>query len=97
MVTIAHPVPSRLSIQPKVLGWSAGVGFLASLLALLTINVTENGLLVQDQSVFDWVTGWDFPGLSSLFGVVTFLTSSKAGLIYGPLSVIISSADRQDP
>ena len=88
MVTIAHPVPSRLSIQPKVLGWSAGVGFLASLLALLTINVTENGLLVQDQSVFDWVTGWDFPGLSSLFGVVTFLTSSKAGLIYGPLSVI---------
>ena len=88
MATIAQPVSSRPSIQPRVLGWLAGAGFLATLLALLTINVTENGLLVQDKSILDWVSGWDFPGMSSLFGVVSFLTSSKAGLIYGPLGII---------
>ena len=89
MASLTYPASSRTSVPPMVLGWVAAAGVLATLLAFLTANVIDNRLLIQDQSVLDWVTGWDFPGLSGLFGVVSFLTSSKAGFVYGPLGILI--------
>lgn len=87
MATITYPIPSGSSIQLRMLGWMAGVGLLAALLAILTISVIENRYLAQDNALMDWVTGWDFPGLSALFGSVSLLTGAKAGLIYGPLGI----------
>ena len=72
-----------------VLGWVTAAGLLATLLAFLTANVMDNRLLIQDQSVLDWVSGWDFPGLSSLFGLVSFFTGAKAGLAYGLLGIVV--------
>ena len=89
MASLTYPASSRTSIPPMVLGWVAAAGVLATLLAFLTANVIDNRLLIQDQTVQDWVTRWDLPGLSELFGVVSFLTSSKAGFVYGPLGIVI--------
>lgn len=35
-----------------------------------------------------WIAGWDLRGLTTFFDVVSFVTSSKAGFIYGPLGII---------
>ena len=87
MATIAYPIPSGSSIHFRVLGWMAGFGILTVLLAILTLSVIDNRLLAQDNALMDWVTGWNFPGLSALFGTVSLLTGAKAGLIYGPLGI----------
>ena len=89
MASITYPASSRTHIPPMVLGWVAAASVLATLLAFLTANVMDNRVLIQDQSVLDSVSGWDFPGLSSLFGVVSLFTGSKAGLIYGLLGIVI--------
>ena len=87
MASIAYPIPSASSIHLRMLGWMTAFGILTILLAILTISVIENRLVVQEIALIDWVTGWNFPGLSALFGVVSFLTGAKAGLIYGPLGI----------
>ena len=56
---------------------------LATLLALLTAAVIANPVPSQDLAMMNWVRGWDLPGLSAFFTVVSLLTSTKAGLIYG--------------
>ena len=36
----------------------------------------------------NWIVGWDLRGLTTFFDIVSFVTSSKAGIIYGPLGII---------
>ena len=87
MATLTQPVPNRVTINPWALGWTVSAGILAALLTLLTIYVIDNRMVVQDKAVMDWVTGWEFPGLSGLLTVVSLATGSKAGFVYGPLGI----------
>ena len=89
MVTITRLISSVPSsyINPRVLGLVAAIGVLAGLLTILTISVMEDRLLVRETTLMDWITGWDFPGLSALFGTVSFWTGAKAGFIYGSLGI----------
>jgi hypothetical protein len=57
MVTLTQQVSTRTNIRPRSLGWVGVVGLLAALLAWLTVNVTNDALLPQDQAVMDWVSG----------------------------------------
>ncbi len=61
---------------------------LATLLALLTAAVIANPVPSQDLAMMNWVRGWDLPGLSAFFTVVSLLTSTKAGLIYGAAGLV---------
>ena len=89
MATLTSPISRAPTfyIRPRVLGWMAAIGVLAALLTVLTISVIEYRLLVQDHAVIDWVTGWEFPGLSAFFGAISFFTGAKAGFIYGSLGI----------
>lgn len=89
MATLTQHLYSPPHIRPWVFGWFTAAGVLAALLALLTTNVTSNQLLVQDQTVLDWVAGWDFPGLGGLFGTISTLTGAKAGIVYGAVGIIV--------
>ncbi len=89
MATLTHPISNApaFHFNPRLLGWMAVIGVLGTLLGILTISVTENRLLAQDNALFDWVTGWEFPGVAPLFRSVSLVTGAKAGLIYGPLGI----------
>ena len=89
MVTLTSPISSVPSsyLNPRVLGLMAAIGVLAGLLTILTISVMEDRLLAQENTLMDWVTGRDFPGLSALFGTISFWTGAKAGFIYGSLGI----------
>ena len=87
MATITYPIHSAPAVNPRLLGWMLGLATLAALLAILTVSVTENRFLAQDLSLMNWVTGWNFPGLSALFSIISFLTGATAGLIYGSLGI----------
>ena len=94
MVTQAHPGSvltsiGRAGITPQILGWIVAAVVLGSLLALLTIRLTDGHYLSEDQAILGWVSGWDFPRLSTFFAGVTIATGSKAGLIYGPLGIAL--------
>jgi|GEM_PF-549380 len=89
MVTLTQQVSTRTSIRPQAVAWLAVVGLLAALLAWLTVNVTNDALLPNDQTVMDWVSGWDLPGLSGLLLMVSALTGAEAGLVYGLVGVSI--------
>ena len=69
--------------------WLAAVTTLSTLLAMLTLAIMNNPIPSQDVAVMDWIAGRDWPGLGTFFGVLSFLTSAKAGLIYGPAGIAI--------
>ena len=41
----------------------------------------------QDIAVMNWVTGWQLAGLVTFFEVLSVLTGSYAGLVYGPVGI----------
>ncbi len=69
--------------------WLGAAAALVAMVALLTVAVRFNPVSSQDIRVLDWVAGWDFPGLSGALGVLSFLTSAKAGAVYGPAAVAV--------
>lgn len=82
MVTQAHPGSvltsiGRAGITPQILGWIVAAVVLGSLLALLTIRLTDGHYLSEDQAILGWVSGWDFPGLSTFFAGVTIAPAPK--------------------
>ena len=87
MTTIMRDIPVKALVRPRNLLWLVSVGILATLLALLTNAIMDNPTPSQDVRVLDWVAGWDLPGLSTFFEVVSFATSSKAGIIYGVMGL----------
>ena len=88
MTTLIRNIPVKAVLSTRSLLWLAAVGIPVALLALLTKAITDNPMASQDLSVMNWIVGWDLWGLSTYFEVVSFFTSSKAGLIYGPLGII---------
>ena len=70
----------------RFLLWLAAVGIFATLLGLLTNAMSDNSIPSQDVRVADWILGWR--GVTTFFDVISFVTSSKAGFIYGPLGLI---------
>lgn len=49
----------------------------------LTAAIFANPQPGQDLAVTNWVTGWDFPGLTAFFTMVSLITSLEAGMVYG--------------
>ena len=64
-------------------------GALMALLAILSVAISRNPTPSTDEAAMDWVVAWIAPGLAGLFDVVSFLTSAKAGLIYGPVGMAL--------
>ena len=89
MATLTHTTVVHKLPRPRVMLWLASASALAALIALLAIAINNNPLPAQDLAVMDWMTGWDLPGLSSFFAVVSFLTSAKAGVVYGPMGIAV--------
>ena len=92
MVALTHPVSSLPSIRgisatPRLIAWIGSAIILGTLLTLLTLRLTDGHYLSEDQAILGWVSGWDFPGLSTFFAAVNIITGSKAGLIYGSLGI----------
>ena len=71
----------------RFLLWLVAVGILATLLALLTVAIANNPTPSQDVSVLDWVAGWDLPGVTTFFDVVSLITDAEAGIIYGVMGI----------
>ena len=79
-------VPVKTMLSKRSLLWLAAVGILVTLLALLTNAMSDNSIPSQDRTVSDWIVNWG--GVTTFFDVVSFVTSAKAGFIYGPLGLI---------
>ena len=47
----------------------------------------DNPSASQDIRVMNWIVGWNMRGLTTFFDVVSFVTSAKAGIIYGPVGI----------
>ena len=88
MTTLMRNIPVKAMLSVRSLLWLAAVGILVALLALLTKAISDNPSASQDIRVMNWIVGWDLRGLTTFFDIVSFVTSSKAGFIYGPLGII---------
>ena len=86
MTTLLQKLPVRSVLSMRFLLWLAAVGIFATLLGLLTNAMSDNSIPSQDVRVADWILGWR--GVTTFFDVISFVTSSKAGFIYGPLGLI---------
>ena len=87
MAAITHMSQTYQAPRARWVLWAAIAGSLAALLGLLSVSVIEDRNLALDTAVMDWVLGWELPGLGGIFRVVSLVTSSKAGLIYGPAGI----------
>ena len=87
MATMTQSALIPTATNPRIALWLAAVGVLAALLALLTKAIMDNPTPSHDIAIMDWVTGWRLAGLVTFFGGLSALTSSYAGLIYGPLAI----------
>ncbi len=88
MIQITMPRPElNQPARMRFLLWLVAVGILAALLALLTVAIANNPTPSQDVSVLDWVAGWDLPGLTTFFDVVSLITDAEAGIIYGVMGI----------
>ena len=63
--------------------WFLAAVVLATLATLLTVAVIVDPEPSQDLTVMRWIRGWDLPGLSGFFRLISALTSVNAGLVYG--------------
>jgi len=88
VTTLMRNIRVKALLSTRSLLWLAAVGTLVALLTLLTRAISDNPSASPDVSVMNWIVGWDLWGLTTYFEVVSFVTSSKAGFIYGPLGII---------
>ena len=83
MISVAQSKSTpRVSIPGKAV-WMAGGGFLAALIALLTLSLMNNPFPSQDLEVFSWITGLNIAGLADFSQAVSLLTNTKPALVYG--------------
>jgi len=88
VTTLMQNIPVKAALNRRSLLWLAALGILVALLALLTIAISDNPMASQDERVMNWIVGWDLWGLTTYFEVVSFLTGTQAGLIYGPVGIL---------
>ncbi len=84
MATLTQRARRSTATNPRIVLWVATVGVLAALLALLTKAIIDNPTPSQDIALMKWIAGWHLAGLVTFFGALSALTSSYAGLVYGP-------------
>ena len=87
MATLTQTIPNRTMNRPGVMLWLAAVAVFSTLLAPLTAAIINNPIPSQDVAIMDWVTGRHWPGSGTFFETLSFLTSSKAGVIYVPAGI----------
>ena len=63
--------------------WLLLAAVFATLATVLTVAVIADPQPSQDVTVMNWIRGWDLPGLSGFFSLISALTSLNAGLVYG--------------
>lgn len=59
----------------------------ATLSTLLIVAINADPQLSQDMTVMNSIRGWDLPGLSGFFSLISALTSLKVGLVYGVIGL----------
>lgn len=72
----------------RFLVWLVAVSILATLLALITIAISDNPTPSQDLTVMKWIVGWDLWDLTTFFDVGSAATGAQAGVIYGGVGII---------
>ena len=87
MVTLSQSPLILPAANPRIALWVATFGALAALLALLTKAIMDHPTPSQDVELMNWVAGWHLAGLVTFFGGLSALTSSYAGLVYGPVGI----------
>ena len=87
MVTLTKRALITTPTNAGIALWVATFAALAALLALLTMAVIDNPMPSQDVEIMNWVAGWRLEGLVTFFGALSALTSSYAGLVYGPVVI----------
>ena len=80
---------------PRTALWPAALVLLGALVVILSAAIKSNPFPSQDLAVMDWVSGWSLPGLGQAFSIVSSLTSSGAGAIYGAVGVAVLLALRK--
>ena len=88
MTTLIQSIPIKPALSPKLLIWLVLVGGLSGLLGLLTIVIMKDAAPTQDIRAMDWIVGWDLWGLTTFLGVVSIITSAKAGIVYVSVGVM---------
>ena len=90
MATLMQKIPVKAALNTRSLLWLAAIGILVALMAVLTTSVSDDPKASNDldQRVLDWIAGWDLPGLTTLFDVVSAVTHTQAGFVYGSLAII---------
>ena len=88
MATLTGTINRHKTIRPRMVLWTGSVATLAILTALLTVAIKNNPFPAQDLSVLNWVSSWEFPGLSAFFGAISFLTNNAPGIALGLAGVI---------
>ena len=73
----------RPAISQVAFLWLGAVSALTIILVLLSMAIRSNPMPSPDIAVMDWVLGWDLPALGGFFRVVSPLTSTQAGMVYG--------------
>ena len=59
----------------------------ATLATLLIVAINADPQLGQDMTVMNSIRGWNPPGLSGFFSLISALTSLKVGLVYGVIGL----------
>jgi len=87
MTTILQNIPANSVLSKWALIWLAVVAALVALLTILTVSVSENPSISQDLRIMKWIVDWDLPGLTTYFNLVSAVTHTTAGIVYGVLGV----------
>lgn len=87
MTTVILNIPLKSAISLRFGLWLAALGVLVALTALLTKAISDNPSALQDIKVMNWIVGWDLRGVSTYFDVVSAVTHTQAGIVYGGLAV----------
>lgn len=85
MTTLIQNTAVKAALTKRSLLWLSAVVILATPLALLAIAIKDSPTPSQDIRVMNWIVGWDLRGLTTFFDVVSIVTTSNAGIIYGLL------------
>jgi len=78
----------RLVNKPAAVLWVVTIAGLASLIALLTIAVSDGAVPSQDRTVHDWVVDRDAPLVGRVSEVVTALTSGEEAAALSAIAIV---------
>jgi membrane-associated phospholipid phosphatase len=80
MVTENQKENQGTSSRFRLALWFAAGVVLMALLAVLTVAIESHPDSSLDSRMLNWISGWEFPGLTGLFELASFLTNNWPGL-----------------